>query len=214
MELVYQTVPEHPLLTPIRRIKENGPLDLDSGGWVAGGAAMRLLGGLPWDGSSDLDLFCRDREQAEALEAAVRTTFACPEGRAYAKMTNPRILMPESRLLDGGSPSRQRVVQIIGSSFYASVRHLLADIDFTVCRVATDGRTLVCDARALDDLRARVLRPVVDKRTRASAERVVKYLSYGFMPAPGLLEWVLALDRAQTTVAPDTLKVNGNWDVY
>lgn len=216
MELVYQTVPEgHPLLAPIRRIGRAGPLDLASGGWVAGGAALRLLGGLPWQPGSDLDLFCRDVEQAVALEAAARRTFQCPDDPFAARQAgNPRVMVPEERLVADGSPGYHRAVQIVRSQFYADVAELLADFDFTICRVATDGRTLVYDPQARADLEAGLLRPVTERRVRRTPERVVKYLRYGFAPTPGLLEWALALDRDKTTVSSQTLAVKGHWDGY
>lgn len=227
MNFVYETVTgDRPMLDLIRSI----PLNISKGPWVAGGAVMRLMSGMAWDETSDLDIFCRDEEQSYK----VAKHFANPLFN-HGSPTSSRIGIPPVETVMAVDPEVKktneaidkmgifsvkypqisrtephRLVQIVRSSYYKNVVELLEDIDFTICRVATDGYSMVSDYRTRQDLDAKLLRGVVSKRTRATGERMVKYTRLGFAPAPGTMEWAMGLDDDGTKVAAD-FQIKGGW---
>lgn len=144
--------------------------NFEYGPWVAGGAALKLATGRPI-GTSDIDIFFANREQFIHCLKDLKTRF-----NVHSSDNNPAF----SQVTIG--PYR---IQLICSRYYANINALFADFDFTVCRFATNGRTVYGTVRAWEDDRRKILS--VDGPTRKSIFRLAKYCRAGYVPEIGIL---------------------------
>lgn len=228
MDLICRSISDHPMLEPLTKIGIGTHLNISSGGWISGSYAALFLTNGEWNAESDIDIFCANKYQASMIGDRIlnikthtpKTALSDWSG-LKSKSTygddhtpNPKYNLEHNMLFSESDSKDSRKIQIINVNFYKNVRDLLEDIDFTICRVATDGRVIVYDSRAPDDLKNKIIRPVVSKRTNNSAKRYYKYIHRGFTPAPGMLSWPLDLDNDATQVETAPLRVKGNWNAY
>lgn len=163
-------------------------LDLHKGPWVAGGAIRRILTHAEHE-DFDIDVFFSGEDQMRKVGPALRaaekkwrednggqeeTHFLAParafeaathgmEGLVYAKST---VFVP---------------LQLISRRYYATPYALIDDIDFTICQMVTDGVTVLCPHRSLNDLHERRLRIAPTSVVRNNT-RIFRYFTYGFEP--------------------------------
>lgn len=156
------------------------PLSLFDGPWIAGGAARKLLDGDRLD-TGDIDLFFSDGfNQSQGFESALKRHGTEVFRSQYAKTYEVEI---------GDKTYR---VQLITRRGYSSVVAIFRDFDFTVCQVAFDGQQVVATKEAIRDIAAKKLNVSPNGRTTSQnlLTRTIKYIRYGFLPAPGFLQKV------------------------
>lgn len=169
--------------------------DIKNGPWVAGGAALRWWQGLPV-GESDIDVFCANRAQAEAVVERIKQF-----GRWQRKYDsdNATTLSYWSK----SNPSKTWTIQIIKRRFFTSLEEVISNFDITVCEVGTCGNNWVLGQQTAKDIRERHLRLKTPLQPDA-LKRVIKYWTYGYRPAEGVLDavqnnpvakWEFALDE-------------------
>ena len=74
-------------------------------------------------------------------------------------------------------------VQLIKKRFYRTIEEVLDDFDITVCKIGYDGNRVVTRSTFIDDEATKTLR--FDAHNPMSHKRLVKYMAYGYEPAPG-----------------------------
>ena len=188
----------HPALQIIRRLAPL--LDFDNGPWVAGGVIRRILTRNDHDGY-DIDVFFRDEEQLKRLtpefrriEADIRKEHAEQKGvfhllfqlaaNAVAKAGDDH---------SGLKHERSNVLvplQLVNKLFFPTVEALIEDFDFTICQMATDGRTIRCPHRSINDLAERRLRIAPTSSGVRHVSRILRYFTYGFEPDNTVLKLV------------------------
>lgn len=113
--------------------------NMATGPWIAGGACVNWVLGLPVR-MSDLDVFPATKAQFSMLEARFGSLkLVCTTGNANTYEHGAyriQLVMPQS---------------------HVTVRDVIQDFDFRVCQVATDGREWIFGEGALEDIQNRVL---------------------------------------------------------
>lgn len=164
-------------------------LDLGStsGPWVAGGTARRLWCNQPW-AEHDIDLFFANSESCDKTskiinESCVKTeTFESKNARTYKVPFNNVIYK----------------VQCIYNRFYTDIFDIWKHFDFTVCCFATNGRIIIADPDAVDDVNTKTLRYSSRSNRSTNGVRIIKYGIYGFNPDKEILERLLTNIKGQT----------------
>ena len=179
-------------------IRMNTGLDLERGGWVAGGAARAVFMGEEIDGPSDVDFFAATYQQSHQMLSSL-ASYTTTNGFQQA-MSDTGTVNREAKVVSlYGEPSFK--VQMVRSAYHEDLPALFRSIDFTICQFATDGHRVVYTERAEQDLENNILNVEHEYRkvvTRPA--RLYKYLRRGFDPAPGLLSWALDLNNQKTSV--------------
>lgn len=192
----------------VETIKSIPGINLDTGPWVAGGAARRVFLGDEISGS-DIDIFAASAFQMDMA----RKTFEMPHPSRSVVRTaankrtgtvNLQVVFAAQCAVEEAPDymARQTIpfeheikVQII-AKYFPTVEDMFADFDFTVCEFATDGRTIVTTEEAVRDLKDGVLNVRRDSPALGTPYRLIKYATdYGFTPAPGVMDWVCNLNR-------------------
>lgn len=190
-------------------------LFVDNGSWIAGGAARCLFLGSPMNDVdiwfSNLDLYkqaCNNAKKYkisspyETDNATTMTVVADwneePTIGSILHKTSAWTLSKVTDLYtilatdsDNKDKIKEYKIQLIKKKFYNNLEEIFNDFDFSVCKVATDGRgTFVFDDQALEDIAHQRLRC-----TRYSPAgfmtRFIKYNIYGYkMPKDELTEYL------------------------
>jgi hypothetical protein len=169
--------------------------DIKHGPWIAGGAALRWWQGQPV-GESDIDVFCANKQQAEAIIERIKEF-----GRWQRKYDseNATTLSYWSK----SNPTKTWTIQVIKRRYFASLEDVISNFDITVCEIGTCGNNWVVGKQTAKDIRERNLRMKLPL-TPDALKRMVKYWTYGYRPVEGLLEsvqnnpvakWEFALDE-------------------
>lgn len=164
------------------------PLSMESGPWVAGGAARAWL---KQSDADDIDLFFASEEQADRAEAALLAAggvvtdrsapyppSAPPDGDDSA---DPVVLRSVYYVVPGAG-----IVNVARTHSYSSPAALIGSFDFTVCQVVTDGVVTVAGPRYDIDCATFSLVPLRE----TTRYRVCKYLGKGYrLPPPFSKAW-------------------------
>ena len=153
--------------------------DLKQGPWIAGGAPLRWYQGLPV-GESDIDIFCRDARQAQAVIEHIKSY-----GRYSVKHESENALTISYHKLSNWSDSR--TLQVITRRYFSSLEEVIDNFDISVCQIGTTGTEWVMGKNAARDIRERNLR-FVDPLMPDAVKRLTKYWVYGYRPVPGTVE--------------------------
>lgn len=144
--------------------------DIDEGPWITGGILWRALANRLEN--ADVDVVFASHEQAAEFRSSL----------VNAGWTSEQAIGQDSHGSDNPSmwahPASARPLNVAASYFYPNLGALFACFDIRVNRIATDGRTVVYDPRAFEDLKA--MRLHVTRPTRSA--RIEKYMGYGFAP--------------------------------
>lgn len=186
-------------------------LFIGNGSWIAGGAARCLFLGSPMN---DIDIWFSNPElYKQACSNASPYKLSTPYETVNATTMTVVTDWNEDRLkkkpgiwslskatdlftiLSTDSDNKDKIseykIQLIKKKFYNSLKEIFNDFDFSVCKVATDGRgTFIFDDQALEDIANRRLRC-----TKYSPEgfltRFIKYNIYGYkMPKDELKDYL------------------------
>ena len=151
--------------------------ELEHGPWIAGGAALRWWQGQPV-GESDIDVFCANREQAEAVIERIKEF-----GRWQRKYDSDNATTLSYWSKDNSS--KTWTIQIIKRRYYKTLQEVIDSFDMTVCEIGTGGNHWLLNKMTARDIRERNLRLKMPLQPDA-VKRVVKYWTYGYRPVPGL----------------------------
>ena len=157
--------------------------DMQKGPWIAGGAVMRWYENKPVR-TSDIDVFCRDAKQADAVIKRVRNTGRC----SIAHESDNAVTL--KYWSDGMQPINAWTVQIIRRDYFKDAQSVIDRFDISVCKILTDGYNVVLGEYTARDLRSKTLRMNMPLRNDA-AKRYIKYLTYGYRPVDGLHDAVI-----------------------
>lgn len=147
--------------------------DLNSSPWIAGGSVLCWIQERSVY-NHDVDIFFKHQEQFN--ETFLRLTS---KQFHVTYETNNAITLKNLE--------REPVqVQLI-KTYFDSLDTLFKHFDFTVCRLATDGNTVVCSEDFMTDYPNKTLN--VSNNLRPDCyKRLVKYMLYGYEPSRELLE--------------------------
>jgi hypothetical protein len=84
-------------------------------------------------------------------------------------------------------------VQLIRKNFYPTLEAVLDDFDITVCKIGYDGEQVITRSTFVDDVATRTLR--FDTISPMSHKRLIKYMAYGYEPAPSVIADLIASEN-------------------
>lgn len=173
----------HPCCNPA----DNEPMTLiaphpEHGPWIAGGAALRWYQGQAV-GENDIDVFCKDENQAKQLIKEIKSY-----GRYSTKFESENATTLS--YYSAGDSSKTWVIQVITRRYFNDLKSVIDNFDITVCQIGTDGQNWLLGDHTAVDIRERNLRMEYPLQPDA-AKRLVKYWTYGYRPVPNLLEAVM-----------------------
>jgi len=169
--------------------------DMKNGPWIAGGAPLRW-----WQdqsvGENDIDVFCANAKQAEAVIERIKEY-----GRWTRKYDsdNATTLSYWSK----SDPAKNWTIQVIKRRYFGSLQEIIDNFDMTVCEIGTGGNEWLLGPFTARDIRERNLRMKLPLQPDA-LKRLVKYWTYGYRPVEGTIEaiqnnpiakWEFALDE-------------------
>lgn len=200
-----QTIPGEglPGYQEMQRIVDILPaMNVFEGPWIAGGAVRRMIDGEPLS-KGDIDVFFgtdyplthhwHDTLKAkgtEVFKSAYATTYEVPlEDSIYR-------------------------IQLIARRGYHNPISLFKDFDFTVCQMSYDGKNITASTQGLKDhADKRLTTSEYGKTNRKNlVNRALKYICYGFMPAPGFLEKTVKLCLTGHPYFQSECKNTYDWD--
>ncbi len=153
--------------------------DIYCGPWIAGGACIKWYN-LQAVEHADIDIFCKNQAQADEVVARIkgynRFEVAC-------QTTNATTL----KYFSVTDPTKYWVLQVITVNFYEKIDDIIATFDISVCQIATAGTEWILGKYTAKDLKYMVLR-FIDNGRAPSLKRLIKYWSYGYIPAKGVIE--------------------------
>lgn len=160
---------EKPVQDPFAaRIAQLCGCNLNTGPWIAGGVARLLWFGEDYT-DHDIDVFFPDSNSAYNAYKELEKDCGCS---AYNTQNACTFTLDR----DG----KEQKVQLINRNRYQSLDKLFCYFDFTVCRFATDGRTLVSDTKTIEHCEKKQLQFNITSQQEISPFRVMKYSAYGF----------------------------------
>lgn len=154
--------------------------DLDQGPWIAGGAVLRWFQGKAV-GSSDIDIFCCDADQAQQVVDKIKSTD-CYTVKHHSE--NAFTLG-----YNKGDWSKNWTLQVITKKYYKHIKEVIESFDITVCQIATTGNEWILNADTAKDIRTKTLRFSGELQPDAM-KRLVKYWTYGYRPSPETVKLV------------------------
>lgn len=185
------------------------PLNLQTGPWIAGGAALTWFQGNTV--TSDIDIFFQDEDQWEAFRLAFienyrytqqvnsdfESLYLCDKPISISSDFGYSVVSETENALTMQIKGTQ--IQLI-KKFSKSITDVFDSFDFDVCKFATDGESFHPFDRALDDLSKKILHS--EKFTPSLLSRVMKYTTYGFIPDRHTLE-LIKINSSQFDVYGD-----------
>jgi hypothetical protein len=159
--------------------------NLDSGPWIAGGAVLRWLENKPLK-NHDLDVFCKDHNQLQEIVTRLRNfgnqsrpnIWVDPKKKwSYLKYNSSQA---ETWKIIDQLDHTEYSVQVIKSP-RANFTELLDQFDIRVCKMVTDGKTVIAADGADLDFQNKQLTLCEPLRTHC-IQRLVKYMCYGYSP--------------------------------
>lgn len=200
---------------------------METGPWIAGGAARRLWFGEPWT-NGDVDIWFADPMQFERarglLDAFVRQSVLYDHALTpwtIASSSSPRPIHESSNaityrvLLSNVTSGDIAAAQIIRTRWMKDVADIFGYFDFTVCKFATDGNELVAAEDALEH--ANIRRLMINSTARRESarvcpRRVIKYGLYGFQADAEIMRHFIEQRARDGHLAIDTAQ--GDDDGY
>lgn len=157
--------------------------DYKQGPWIAGGAALRWFQNLPV-GENDIDVFCADAKQAEAVIQRIKSY-----GRFTVKYESDNAFTLEYWNKD--SYEKRWTIQIIKRRYFKSLKEVISSFDITVCEIGTTGTEWEMGAFTAKDIKRKHLRFKLPLQPD-SVKRLTKYWIYGYEPVDGTLDVIAA----------------------
>lgn len=159
-------------VSDIIEITPNGP-------WIAGGAARKAYLGHPL-GSSDIDIFVQNDDQAEKVKADIAAKIF--DGSLKLSNSDENIETKGLYNAEFKSPKGYIKVQLVKYRTFASSDHLMNDFDVTVSRFFYDGTEVKAHPTALRDHARNKI--VFEGRKANVIGRLAKHLKLGYEYSP------------------------------
>lgn len=142
--------------------------NLETGPWIAGGSARLLWFGEDYT-DHDIDIFFPDVEKFRTIYRVMEEECGCS---AFNTSNASTFTLSKN--------NREIKVQLITNNWYNTLDKLFYYFDFTVCRFATDGITVVSDVQTIEHCKQKQLHWNITSTQEVSPYRVIKYSGYGF----------------------------------
>lgn len=160
--------------------------DMKDGPWIAGGAALAWFKKTSVGIHKDIDVFCRDEEQAKKTINRVMKVFNVSKHNIFESDNATTIPVAKGEL--------NWKIQVITCRYFKSIHDVISSFDISVCQVATTGYEWILGDNTAKDIRQNNLR--FNTITSQSIKRLVKYWTYGYIPVEGTLEKIQQSDAA------------------
>jgi hypothetical protein len=177
-------------------------LDMENGPWVAGGCIRRILCRADKD-DYDIDVFFRDEAQLKAVSGEMRRIEKRVRGEsepaaetvwsAFGFKMAPASQCNDADKATGLMYERSNTMvplQLISKYYFPTITALVEDFDFTICQMVTDGYTVHCPHRSINDLYERRLRISPTSSGVRHVARALRYFTYGFEPDETVMKLV------------------------
>ncbi len=174
----YKTVHFNDYL-PINIIKP----DIDEGPWIAGGACLKWIQNQPVGKYSDIDVFCKNEQQAKELIDYIANHLGLKNHNGY---TQKLFESKNATTFSIDANYNHWKIQVITCNYFNSIQEVIDLFDLSVCQVATTGNEWILGEKTAKDINQRNLR--FNKITSAAPKRLIKYWTYGYTPVSGTIE--------------------------
>lgn len=158
-------------------------LNMETGPWLAGGMVRRIYSGHSTDGAADWDIWFANQQQYFSAKDQI---LKLHESLIIADTPNAITVGLQPK----GRPGPPVKVQLIQKKFFANAHEVIADFDFSICQLLTDGYTILTGDTTTDDLASKTIRlcdPNFNVSVKGFFNRVLKYTAYGFSPSSELI---------------------------
>jgi hypothetical protein len=185
--LMFTPVPKQTRLT--RAIQIFQP-NFETGPWVAGGAAVRVLDGKEDAAPGDIDVFVRNKEQERQVTDRIHGRWNEVQGPSATQSRHVRtitVMIADDTMMK---------IQIIRRDDVL-LPGLLADFDMPAVQFATDGLRVVGFPQSYADHHQRSMRLSPSRGQDPTGGRVLKYLSRGYRLTPGFLTDLFKTDKLE-----------------
>lgn len=160
--------------------------DMDSGPWIAGGAALRWYQNLSV-GENDIDVFCSNARQANKIISDIKRF-----NRYHIKHQSENAVTIDYHRRDKWED--KWTIQVITRKYFDSLQSVIDSFDITVCEIGTAGQQWMMNKETARDIRSKTLR-LKKPYNPDSVKRLTKYWIYGYRPAEGTLDDLVDNDR-------------------
>jgi len=171
--------------------------NMETGPWIAGGAALAWYNG-DHVGRSDIDIFSRNVGQFHDMHATIMKLGAHIVYQSESANTYG---------LNDENGTKIYTLQLICRRYFDTAQELLENFDISVCKVVTDGDHFVLGDGTALDINDKVLR-MRTPLNQDAVKRLVKYWCYGYYPTDELLEEV----RTDTNLKWQFVGQDGEYD--
>jgi hypothetical protein len=167
-----------------QRVISNIDLNLKTGPWIAGGAALSWYNGESAK-SGDIDIFCANQDQYDTVTKQLHET---PEFNCYSMFTSENAVtytMWDTK--DGIIKAEPQKIQVI-KRFFPTLDDMFNSFDISICKIATDGLMFYLGATTAADIKNKrftMRRPI---NNHVGARRCIKYITYGYTPEDDVYE--------------------------
>lgn len=192
-------------------------LDMENGPWLAGSMARKLYM-KEEPGYSDWDIWFKNEQQYIKTSKLLNNLDGChvsfesENADTYTHQLpidfsilfkslgvkpensennfNDLFVSEEITEEENDEDKSEHKIQLIRRRYYNSPQEIINNFDFTVCQVATDGKTFIFGDNTKDDIENKRLRYTPSSVRENIVARIIKYTVYGFKPSQELLEYV------------------------
>lgn len=167
-----------------------------TGPWICGGACLRWYQGQQiTDCGADIDVYVASQKQVEEVTQRLSSL----KGFHVVTTTNNAITC---RIRDGHEIIIQIITKLIISK-PTTIKDVIDTFDMSVCKVGFDGSDFyVASDHFFDDARTKTIRMDAPYQ-KGALTRVLKYMSQGYKPVPGLFNDLLDCDSALESLADE-----------
>ena len=155
--------------------------NMHSGPWIAGGAVLNWYKNEPLE-ENDIDVFFKDLKQFDACFGKLMST-----GSSSIVYSTENAITIHFR----NKSSEIKRVQLIRKRWFDSAESVIDSFDFTVCQLATDGHSLVMGDDTAKHIKENVLEVTQMPPRPDIVKRLIKYVTYGYIPNPDLVQFIL-----------------------
>jgi hypothetical protein len=165
------------------------------GPWIAGGSVLAWYQGQPV-GQSDIDVFCKTKEQANALVEKIKQTTKSSTDSFFTDLITTSVVYQSDnattlRMYNPTDSTISWAVQVIHKRYFDSLQEVINSFDLTVSQIGTDGTEYLLNDNVALHIKNKELH-FREPFQPDIVKRLVKYWSYGYEPDPELINKIVS----------------------
>jgi hypothetical protein len=157
---------------------------VQNGPWIAGGAVLNWHRNEALE-ENDIDVFFNNLKQFDSCFGKLMAT-----GSSEIVYSTENAVTIHYR----SKNSTIKRVQLIRKKWFDNAESVINSFDFTVCQLVTDGYTLVSGEHTMKHIKENVLELIEMPPKKDIVKRLIKYVTYGYIPNPNLVQYIIDND--------------------